>query len=894
MKSQASGSAGRERWVANVLSRFVTVLFLCFLLLQALPGAAQETSNVLEIPDEAVSRKVLDNGLTILAAPSEATDLVSVNLLVKSGAANEGEYLGSGIAHFIEHMVFKGTGTRSPGDIEREIKSYGGSMNGCVMQDFTSFTILVPSGHLTGALSILKDMMQNASFDQKEFEREREVILNEANLGNDDPNRVLIRRLNETAYMDHPYRFPPIGYPEMFKALTRDDLVRHYKTVYVPNNMIISIAGGIEPARAIEFAANEFKDFRLPNYTARDLARAEPPQIAGRSRQEEVQANLSYLAMGFHSTRLASEDLYAMDVLSMILGRGDNSRLNRALVKDMRVAHTVSAWNYTPRDPGLFVVTAITDRETLAEAKAAVLAEIDTIKTALVNDIELLTAKRMALSDLIFSRQTIDGLAMDIAKSEAMTGSCDFSEDYVRKIQSVTREDVKSAAAKYLTEDNLTSIELVPFGTKDAAAAPAASSGKSETMMRELMHSGLRIVVRPDTRSPVISITAAFTGGLSAEKPARNGISNLTAQMLLKGTKARDEEDIRGAADRLGGNISAFSGYNSLGVNIVVLKHDLNFALDLVFDILNNPTFPEDELDKEKSLVMANIRDEDNDIFQNAANGLRRILFAGSPYAMRTTGTLETVSAITRDDIADFHNSYCSADNMVISISGDVKPEAVIKRVNEKFRNLRAGPVPILLEKEDRADERAARTIEMQKDQSVILVGFETVDNKDPDRFTLEVISSILSGSSGRLYHSLRADKSLAYVLGCVNRQMTNTGYFVAYVATTREKIDEARGAMLDQIKSIRTKRVTPEELELAKRELTTALKNDMQLNQFVSYTSAIDELIGPGYNDVYKYRDGIRKVTRNDVLATAKKYLDTGRSAEITVLSPPPEGRLR
>ena len=886
MKSRASGSAGRERWVVNVFKRLTAAILFSFFLLLAPSGDAQEASGELKIPSEAVSKKILDNGLIVLVVSSPVTDLVSINLAIKSGSAGEGERLGSGTAHFTEHMVFRGTPTRKAGDIEKEVKSYGGTMNGGVMQDFTVYYITLPARYLDKAVAMLKDMVQNASFDQKEFDKEREIILNEINMDNDDPDRVLIKRLNETAYTTHPYRYPCMGYPDKFKALSREDLVSYYRDTYVPNKMILTIAGGIDPDMAIAAVESQFKNIGAPDYAVRDLAPAEPLQIARRDYQEEAQVSLAYMAMGFHSTRLASEDLCAMDVLSMILGRGDNSRLNRSLVKGKLLAHTVSAWNYTPKEPGLFVITAITDRDDLKDAQAAVLEEIERIKNAPVSDVELETARRMALSDLIFERQTIDGLSSDIGKSEAMTGSRDFSERYVAKIRAVTRDDIKTVASRYLTEDNLTLVELVPSGTKDAAPPSAGASSRSETMIRELLANGLKVIVRPDRRSPIVSISAAMLAGLSAERPESNGVSNITSRMLLKGTKTRSEADIKGAVDRLGGNISNFSGYNSIGINLVVLKQDLDFALELLYDILNNPVFPEEELEKEKALVLAEIKEEDDDIFQRAANELRVMLFKGSQYSMRTIGESGTVSAMSRGDVNAFYNAYCSANNATISVSGDVDPEAVIKKMDERFRNFRTGQAPAVTARKEKNGERAFRDLTMNKDQSVVLIGFETVDNKDPDRFALEVISSILSGSSGRLYHTLRGDMSLAYTLGCFDRQMNDTGYFVVYVATTREKIREAKKAILDEIDAIRAKPVSMEDLELAKRELITGLKVDMQLNQFLSYTSALDELYGLGYNNVYRHEKEIENVTRDDVLRAAQKHLDPGRSAEITILS--------
>jgi len=172
-----------------------------------------------EFPKEAVSLKVLGSGLVVLAKECPPRELVSISVKITAGSSLEGEYLGSGISHLVEHMVFKGTKTRPAGAIEKEVKSYGGFINGSTSQDLTDYYITCQSRYFDKALSLLKDMLQNAVFDPAEFEKEKEVILKEINLRDDEPTACLVRILNETAYLEHPYKYPPIGYEAPFRRL---------------------------------------------------------------------------------------------------------------------------------------------------------------------------------------------------------------------------------------------------------------------------------------------------------------------------------------------------------------------------------------------------------------------------------------------------------------------------------------------------------------------------------------------------------------------------------------------------------------------------------------------------------------------------------------------------
>ena len=849
-------------------------------------GDVPEPRDTVTFIEKAVSRKVLDNGLVLLAEQTSPRDLVSVTVTVRAGSRLEGVYAGSGIAHFVEHMVFKGTPSRKAGAVEEEIKSCGGFMNGTASHDATTFYVTVPAAYLAKTLSLLKDILTNASFDKAEFAKEREVLLNEMRLGNDDPQRRVMKGLYDTAYLYHPYKYPPIGYEERFSSLTRDDLVSYYRAMYSPDKMVIAIVGAAAPQEALKTAEAEFKGLKGPHYASIDAARPEPPQIGKRRSEQEMPINLAYLAMGFHSTSIFDKDLFAMDVLSMILGNGDTSRLNERLFKKERAVHSVASFNYTPRDPGLFVITAIADAGRLGDAERLALEEIRKVRDGDITDRELESAKRKVVSAYIFSRQTIEQRSRDISENESLTGDYDFSRRYVEGVQAVSKEDVKRAAGLYLTDDNLTTVRVVPAAFAAPGAAPAEAAAVDDNIHKEILPNGLRLLIRESRKTPTFAMTVAMNGGLLAENASNNGISNLTARMLLKGTSARKESQIRGELEDRGGSISDFSGFSSFGLRLSALSADLDFALELLKDILTDSTFPEEEIEKEKTLTLAALKAEDDDIFDRGVYTLRSLMFESHPYGLRELGTPETIAALKREALVDLYKAYCIPDNMVISISGDIKRDDVIKKMKNAFGAMARGASPRLEARKPALTGIKERTVTMDREESLVLTGFITVPLGDPDRYAFETLGSLLSGQSGRMFRELRDKRYLAYALGCAQRWGVDTGYFVFYVATTKERISEAKRSLAGLIADIRKSGVPAGELEVSKRELVSERKTALQTNEFVSFQGALDELYGLGHDTIYKYEEMVNKVTAQDIKRIADKYFNPDAHAE-TIVTP-------
>ena len=413
------------------MKRIYSVLVLgIFLFSSLLPIYASPINYSLQIE----TRKfVLDNGLAVLISEMPNSSVVSLYLLVKTGSVNEGKFLGAGISHFLEHMFFKGTEKRNTGAIANEIQSLGGVINAATSFDSTLYTITVPAKAFDQALDILADMMMHPRFDAQDMEKEGEVILGEMRLYNDRPDRHLSEKVFETDYLQHPYRLPVIGYKELFLKLNRDDLLEYFHQYYVPNNMILSIAGNVSQKDALPKVKEIFKEFARQPYRLRNVP-TEPEQVSSRRYEEEYATDLTRMSLSFPGVNVGNHDVFAMDVLATILGQGESSRLYREIFQKKKLVRSITASNFAPLDRGVFEIECSLDGANIENTVASIKEQIDQVRQNGVTAMELKKAKQQVFKQYVLGHQTSADVAYAVASHEALVGDFDFAKKYVEAV----------------------------------------------------------------------------------------------------------------------------------------------------------------------------------------------------------------------------------------------------------------------------------------------------------------------------------------------------------------------------------------------------------------------------------------------------------------------------
>src|SRR5213594_346441 len=644
------------------MNRIPVAKFLCASLLFSmvnLKAASTEPSSVINFPPSTAQKWILPNGLTIIVQEDRSAPVASVQAWCATGSIYEDQHLGAGLSHILEHMLFKGTKTRSTNVIAQKIQDVGGYINAYTSFDRTVFWIDVPKDGIATAVDVLADAMMNSTLPPEEYQKEQEVIRREFAMGLDDPDRVVGLRLFATAYQRHPYRFPVIGEIEIYNQLTHEQVMQYYKTRYVPNNLTFVVAGDVDAEKVRQQLTEFFKAY--PEKSLKPLfIPEEPPQLGRREVHEEFATELTHLSLAWHIPEVTNPDVPALDLLSTILGDGRSSRLYRRVREEAGLAFSISAFSYTPGDPGLFGIDAMVDPKKRDAAEQLALRIVDEVKQAGVTAEEFEKAKKITLSHHLGALTTMRGQASDIGSNWLLTRDLNFSRHYLDAVQKVTLEDIKRVAATYLTENNLTVISLNPKGSLAAKTVGAKSTAAGEIQKFDLPN-GLRVLVREDPRLPLVGMGAVFRGGLLAETPQTNGITRLMAKVLLKGTKTRTAEQIADTIEAVGGSLGSDAGNNSFSVSLELTQPDFKLGAELLADVLLDATFPEKAVAREKEIQMAAIKQEEEQLTSVARNIMRQALFPQHPYALRSNGSVEAVQHLTQKDLVDFRDRYVVA-----------------------------------------------------------------------------------------------------------------------------------------------------------------------------------------------------------------------------------------
>jgi zinc protease len=433
------------------------VLVLLVALLSDGCSASRPSTRSASAPSGPV-RHVLPNGIPVIVQEHRASDVVAVQLWVRAGGRDEAA-AELGLAHYLEHMLFKGTATRPPGFVEREVEGVGGRINAGTSWDYTFYHTVLPAKQVIPAIEMMADVGVNASLEEGLLQAEKQVVLEEMRLNDDSPRRFLVRQLFANAYDGHPYGRPVIGRAELITALSRDTLVSFYRRHYVPEMFTLVVVGAVNPDEVLRVARTTF------GVLARSGTRRLPPPspTAARAvRLEEVRpGGQAHLGMAWQAPRLDHADTPALDLLMSILGRTKASRLVASLRERQSLVSSIASALNAMEGAGLIMVTAQLEPEQLPRVEAEILSEIRRVRDGGVTATELKRAITAAEVDHEFARETAEGRARAWGQAET-TWRLEEELVYLDRIRSVTRAQVQAAARRYLDPDRYVRVALVP------------------------------------------------------------------------------------------------------------------------------------------------------------------------------------------------------------------------------------------------------------------------------------------------------------------------------------------------------------------------------------------------------------------------------------------------
>jgi zinc protease len=830
-----------------------------------------------------IAQRELENGLTILVQPDFTAPVVSLQYWCATGSIHEGRWLGAGLSHLLEHLMFKGTPTRGNSEMAQQIHDLGGHLNAYTSFDRTVYHVDLPSDHALAALDILSDSIFNSTIPAEEYDKEMEVIRREFAMGRDNPDSEIGRLIFRTAFARHPYRHPVIGHLDLFNQVTREDVLAYYHERYAPQNLTLIVCGAIEPAAIFKYAEES-----LAKYPRRPMGTVylpdEPVQMQPRELRQEFSTQLTRVALAFPIFGSDHPDTPALDLLATLAGGGRSSRLNQACVEKLGLAEQLEAFAYAPAGHGLWGVEArcAPDKETalLAEIRRQVAAFRE---TAPALD-ELERAKRQSHLHYLHGQKTMSGKAGSLGRGWLYQRDPQFNARYHAKIEHVTPEEILTVAQRYFLPEREVLVTLVP--KSETASAPAETEttpARPEPTLLPLAAKG-RALYLPQTTLPLLSLRAILPGGLLTEPTDKPGLSRLAASLLVKGTRRRSAEQLAQDVEQLGGSLHSDSGNNSAVLLLDLLSTDLQAGLRIFTEMLTEAAPTEAELQIEKRKQLSLLQAELDYPMAAARDLVRAALYPGHPYGNKNLGTPESIEAITLKDIATYQNSHLLTQQLVLAVTGPNPPEDWRAEAERAMASLALGETASFSAPVAALAGIVRREKIVPKEQAVIHVAFPTVPLAHPDQVPLSLLDEALSDLGSRLFIRIREELGLAYFVGTSQFLGLATGHFFFYVGTDPAKRTEIEAVLLREIGEVATRGITAQELERARAKMQSQDKLDQQNPAHINYAAALDELFGLGYAYGDTRRARVAAATLEEVNAVAARYLSAPNYVIATV----------
>jgi len=853
----------------------------------------------------------LDNGLSVLLREARLAPVANLQIWARVGAADEGPGE-EGLAHFHEHMLFKGTERRGVGQIAAEVEGAGGRINAYTSFDMTVYYATLPSEALSTGVDVLTDAVRYSLFDPDEIRREQDVVLEEIRRSDDTPGHVLSELSFAEAYRVHPYRRPILGTMESVAALDHARCLDFFERWYAPDNLTIVAAGDFD-ARALAHEIEAAFEGSEPAGAVRNRP-LEPHHDHMHCRVERRSFEHQRIELNYPACQFSHEDATYLDLLAFLLGECESSRLVRD-IRNAGLAERVHASSYTPFERGLFSIELETDEARSRRAVEVVSEQIERLRIEPVEDSELERARTNFLASEHFERETVSGMANKLANFEVVGTGWESERAYLETVRKATPEDLLRVAQLYLSADELTATALVPDNTGDTLdanslsqaihagvtkarnrdrspssrkSAPPSSPSPASRARPSLppstadeIHSytladGATLHVAPRNTLPIVAARVAFSGGLLSESPTKAGLTSFLASMWTRGTHSHPSAPLfASATEDLAADISGFSGRSSQGLSLEVTQDRWPAGLELMTEVLTEPLFDDDEFAIERREVLAAIERREDQLAHQAFLLFARTHYETHPYRLPLLGERESVESFSVEDIRNHHDRLIRSPNLVMAVAGDVDPDNTAQLVSSHLSSLHGGS----FEKPSPPEEPAPETIResvTHKDraQTHMVVGFRGLTVSDPDRFALELIAQLLAGQGGRLFLELRDRRGLAYTVSASNVEGAAAGFFAVYIATAPEKVDEAKAGIFEQLEILLAKPPTIEELTQTQNNLIGNFTIGQQRCAARAAHIALDSLYGLGPDAYQDYASKIRSLSQDDILRVAHRIV--------------------
>jgi zinc protease len=873
-----------------------------------------------------LQKHTLDNGLRVYLLPMANTPVVTVMVAYQVGSADE-EKTQTGLSHYLEHLLFKGTDKLMPGDIDRITQRNGGRNNAYTTEDMTVYHFDFAADRWQVALEIEADRMRNTRIDTRhEFEQEKGAVIAELERNEDIPGDLEYKAILKLLYPpDSPYSHPVIGQREHVRAATAEIIRRHYDNWYHPNNAALVIVGGFDAAEALAKVRQLFGPLPKGELPPRKAPRFYPERSGPIRHEFPSKFDAPRMLMGFNTVAVGTPEDVVLDLVDNILSGGRTSRLYRLLVEQERLAASVRTGNYAGRYPGWFAIQLdLLQGKDRQRAEELVLRELERLAQEEVSPAELARARRKVLAQFIFAADDVHNLANAIARAACYPGGEDvprFYTTYLERLLQVQPRDIQRVVRQYLQRRQACIVWSVPPAeekktggsspppqkgksqrsslgeqiltpaqrpTRSPAAAPAANGQQFslQAAQRHVLPNGLVVWLWEDHRLPLVIVEAEVADVRLREPADKAGVAALMGDLLDEGTRRYTGPQIAELIENTGGNLHMHAS----GGGFQVLRPDLDTGLSLLFECLIQPTFPVEAFQRAHARQLSRLEDLATQPFQRGLHLFRQKIYGAHPLGRPELGSRATVEKLTPEDCKAFHAATFAPNVTTIVAVGDFDSAVLLRQIEAMTRAWKPLPAQPLQLPSPPPTSREVQIVSDPKAAQVhVFIGHLGITRNNPDYYKLLVMDNVLGtgpGFTDRLSATLRDRMGLAYtvratITGNAGKQ---PGTFSGYIGTFAKSFLDVQRSFIREIERIREEPPTEQEVEDAKKYLLGSMPFRFATRQDLATQLLTIERyqLGKEYPEIF--RREIAKVTPADVQAVARKYLDPQRLIIVAV----------
>lgn len=859
-----------------------------------------------------VRKTVLDNGLTILTKEVHTAPVVTVQVWYKIGSRNEAPGV-NGIAHQLEHMMFKGTKER-PIQFGRLFSALGSSSNAFTSYDQTAYFGTVEREKLKALLVLEADRMQNSLIEPQQLEKEKRVVISELQGYENSPSYRLSRAVMRAAFPNQPYGLPVGGTKADVQKFTVEQVRDYYRKYYSPANATLIIVGDFQTEPTLAAVKETFGKVPGNSSAALDQTTSVPPIQKPKAKSQKPivlreAGSASFMQEVYPLPAANHPDVPALDVMDYILTGGRNSRLYQGLVES-GIASDVSGGAANLIGAGWYELMATAaPGQKLEKIDQVLVSELAQLRDKGVTEEELKRAKTQLTANVILENRDITSQAMQLGYDELSGGDYRYTDRYLAAVQKVSAAQVQRVAQTYLTPENRTVGFFEPTQLDEQANQGSADAGKTsenfsdgspvdpaevakylpavdssatpttQALPEEIrLTNGMRVLLLPDRSTPTVTLTGYMRAGTEFDDQAKAGLASLTADNLMNGTKSRDALEIAKVLEERGASLGF--GANREGVNIEgdSLAADLPILIQSFADVVQNATFPPEQLELTRQQMLTELNVKLDTPSQVALRTFQQTVYPEN-HPFHAFPTEESLKGITREDVVGFYQKHYRPDTTVLSLVGNFDPAKVRSLLESQLSSWQdSGQPPVANYPQVPLPKTRVELnpVLPGKTQSVTLLGYQGIDRQDPRYYAALVLNQIVGGDtlSSQLGTEIRDRQGLTYGIYSYFQAGLHQGPFLIQMQTAPEDAQKAIASIVVLLQQIHEKGVTPSEVATAKRSIASEYPVGLADPSSLAQTILNNEVYGLGSSELRNFVSKIEAVTVEQVNQAAKELL--------------------